>query len=82
MEVSGQLSTPAALPPEKESPVSTGHEAGWAPEPVRTTWKREFLAPVVAWIVPVIGELHDNYCNAYAVWQRRSERGGSAAAGL
>jgi len=30
MEVSGQLHAPAALLPEKEPPVPTGWEAGWA----------------------------------------------------
>jgi hypothetical protein len=39
--VSGQLHAPAALPPEKEPPVPIGYEAGWAPEPVWTTWRRE-----------------------------------------
>jgi hypothetical protein len=37
MEVSGQLHTPADLPPGKEPPVPTGQEVGWAPESV---WKR------------------------------------------
>jgi len=37
MEVSDQLHAPAALPPGKESAVSIGQEAGWAPDPV---WKR------------------------------------------
>jgi hypothetical protein len=37
--VSGQLHTPAALPPGKEPPVPTGQEAGWAPEPVWKTWR-------------------------------------------
>jgi len=36
MEVSGQLQTPTALLPGKELLVSTGKEAGWAPEPVWT----------------------------------------------
>jgi hypothetical protein len=34
--VSGQLHAPAALPP-----VPIGSEAGWAPEPVCTMWRRE-----------------------------------------
>jgi hypothetical protein len=38
MEVSGQLHAPAALPPGKETPVSTGYEAEWAPEPFWTRW--------------------------------------------
>jgi hypothetical protein len=29
MEVSGQLSAPATLPPGKKPPVRTGYEAGW-----------------------------------------------------
>jgi hypothetical protein len=41
MDVSGQLHAPVALPPGKESPVPIGYEAGWAPEPVCTTWRRE-----------------------------------------
>jgi hypothetical protein len=40
-EVSGQLHAPAALPPGKEPPLSIGQKAGWAPEPVWTTWRRE-----------------------------------------
>jgi hypothetical protein len=39
--VSGQLHTPASLPPGKEAPVPIGEEAGWASEPVRTTWRRK-----------------------------------------
>jgi len=30
-----------ALPPGKEHPVPTGEEAGWAPEPIWTWWRRE-----------------------------------------
>jgi hypothetical protein len=41
MEVSGQLHTPAALPPEEELPAPIGYEAGWAPEPVWTLWSGE-----------------------------------------
>jgi hypothetical protein len=36
-----QLHVPVALPPGKEPPVFIGQEAGWAPEPVWTTWRRE-----------------------------------------
>jgi hypothetical protein len=46
MEVSGQLHTPAALPPGKEPPVPIAQEAGWASEPVwtRCPWEK-FPAP-------------------------------------
>jgi hypothetical protein len=41
MEVSGQFHARAALPP-----VPIGQDAGWAPEPVWTLWRREkSLAP-------------------------------------
>jgi hypothetical protein len=39
MEVSGQLHTLVALPPGKEPLVPIGYGAGWAPEPVWTTWR-------------------------------------------
>jgi hypothetical protein len=45
MEVSGQLHVPAALPLGKEPTVPTGQEAGWAPEPVWTLWRREKSCP-------------------------------------
>jgi hypothetical protein len=46
MEVSDQLYAPAALVQGKEPPSPIGQEAGWAPEPVRTLWRRQtFLAP-------------------------------------
>jgi hypothetical protein len=38
MEVSGQLHAPAVLLPEKEPPVPTEQEAGWAPKPVWKLW--------------------------------------------
>jgi hypothetical protein len=41
LEVCGQLHAPAALPPGKEPPVPIGQEAGCAPEPVWTLWRRE-----------------------------------------
>jgi hypothetical protein len=47
MEVSRQLHTPATLPPGKEHPVPIAQEAGWAPDPVWTLWRREnFPTPV------------------------------------
>jgi hypothetical protein len=39
MEVSGQLHAPDALLPGKEPPITTGQEAGCAPEPVWTWWR-------------------------------------------
>jgi hypothetical protein len=45
LQVSGQLHAPAASPPEKEPPVPIVWEAGWAPEPVWTTWRRENSQP-------------------------------------
>jgi hypothetical protein len=41
LEVSGQFHVPAALPPEKNSPVPIGQCAGWASEPGWTTWRGE-----------------------------------------
>jgi hypothetical protein len=41
MEVSGQLHAPAALTPGQEPPAPNVYEAGWAPEPVWTLWRRE-----------------------------------------
>jgi len=43
MDVSGQFHDPAALPSKKQSLVPLGYEAGWAPEPVWTRWRREKL---------------------------------------
>jgi hypothetical protein len=37
MEVSGQLHSPAALPPGKETPITIGYEDGSAPEPIWMT---------------------------------------------
>jgi hypothetical protein len=45
MEVSTQLHTPDALPPEKQPSVSIGQEAGQAPEPVWTLRKKEKSYP-------------------------------------
>jgi hypothetical protein len=43
--MSGQLHTQAALPPGKQAPVPIRQEAGWAAEPVWTTWGRENSSP-------------------------------------
>jgi hypothetical protein len=43
--VSGQLHAPDALPLGKELPLPIGSQAGWAPEPVWTTWRRESSWP-------------------------------------
>jgi hypothetical protein len=46
MEVSRQLHDLASLPLRKELPMPIGQEAGWAPEPVWTTWRKlEFRPP-------------------------------------
>jgi hypothetical protein len=37
----GQLHTPAASALVKQRLVPIGYEAGWAPEPVWTLWRRE-----------------------------------------
>jgi hypothetical protein len=39
--VSSQLQAPAALPLGKEPQAPIEYEAGWAPEPVWRTWRRE-----------------------------------------
>jgi hypothetical protein len=45
MEVSGQLHALAAvLPWGSRSPVHSGYEVGWTPEPVWTPWKEKNLA--------------------------------------
>jgi hypothetical protein len=33
-------SRPCRLTPEEKYPVTTGYEAGWAPEPVWTKWRK------------------------------------------
>jgi hypothetical protein len=43
MKMNGQLYDPADLPSEKEFAVRFEYEAGWAPEPVWTLWRRENL---------------------------------------
>jgi hypothetical protein len=48
MEVRGQLYVSVALTLAKETQVTTGYEAGWAPEPVWTLWwKKKFPAPFI-----------------------------------
>jgi hypothetical protein len=59
MEVSGQFHTPAALPPEKQHPLPTGQEAGWAPEPVWTLWKGEKLLVSVRNRTPDVSHSHE-----------------------
>jgi hypothetical protein len=49
MEVSGQFHVSAALLPGKEPLVPTGREAGWAPEPVWTLWKKVKLSLCFNW---------------------------------
>jgi hypothetical protein len=51
MEVSGELDAPAALPPGEEP---TGQEAGWAPEPVWTLWRRETSLVLAGTKTPVV----------------------------
>jgi hypothetical protein len=46
MDTSGQPHAPAALIPEKEPPVPTRQEAGWAPKPVRTLWRYLYPAGI------------------------------------
>jgi hypothetical protein len=46
MEVSGQLQSPAAVLPGKAHPVPIIEEAGWAPAPVFTLWRREKFLPL------------------------------------
>jgi hypothetical protein len=41
----GQLHAPAALSPGKEPSVPIGQTAGWVPEPVWKTWRREKSCP-------------------------------------
>jgi len=46
MKVSGQLQTPAVLPPEEQPPVPTEQKAGWAPEPALTFGKEKNIFPM------------------------------------
>jgi hypothetical protein len=43
--VSGQPQASATLPPGRKSAVRIGQEAGWAPQPVWKTWRRESFCP-------------------------------------
>jgi len=43
MNVSGQIYAPAALFSVNEPSVPVEQEAGWAPQPVWTLWRRENL---------------------------------------
>jgi hypothetical protein len=45
--------TPRPLfPPEEEPPVPIGKKVGWAPEPVRTTWRGAFCENMSKLVVP------------------------------
>jgi hypothetical protein len=71
MKMSGQLHTPAALLPKKETVVHIGREAGWAPEPVWTRWWGERI-PVHC------GELNTGrrarYASHYTVWATAAQK--------
>jgi hypothetical protein len=47
LEVRGQLHGPSALSPRKELSVPIDWNAGWAPEPVWTTWRGEIIFPLL-----------------------------------
>jgi hypothetical protein len=47
MQVSGQLHTPAALPPEKESLVPIVEEAGWIPDEEKNSQHLPGLEPPI-----------------------------------
>jgi len=40
MEMNVQLHAPTALSSGKESPVETGQEAGWSPQPFWKQWRK------------------------------------------
>jgi hypothetical protein len=62
LEVSGQLHGPAALPLGKELPVPIVWKAGWAPEPVWTTWRGEKSPTIVGFECPPLGR--PAYCRS------------------
>jgi hypothetical protein len=43
--VEGEQHATTALPPRKEPPLPSGYEAGWASEPIWTTWRSEDFLP-------------------------------------
>jgi hypothetical protein len=49
MQISDQIHEPTALSQGNETPKPTDKEAGRAPEPVFTIWKREKKALALAW---------------------------------
>jgi hypothetical protein len=76
--VSGQLHAQAALSPGKEPPVPIGQEAGWAPEPVWTTWIGEKSFPYrdsnsdPSIVQPVASRCTDCAIPAPRLWTNRS----------
>jgi hypothetical protein len=52
----------AALPSGKKPSVPIGEEAGWAPEPVWTTWRRKILDPTgIRTPTPVVQPVSSRY---------------------
>jgi hypothetical protein len=68
MEVSGQLHTPAALPPGKEPLVPTEQEAEWAPEMVWTRGEeQENSEPLPGLEPPIIQPVAQRYTTEQVV---------------
>jgi hypothetical protein len=61
MEVSGQLQASAALLPGKETPVTTGWDAGWAPVPFWTQCRGEKFPGAAGIRTPVIRSYNPIY---------------------
>jgi hypothetical protein len=69
---SGQLHALASVPTEKEPPVSIGHEFGWTPKPLWTTWRRENSWPYRdSNSDPSVVQLVANRCIEYAIRDRQ-----------